>query len=347
MIALACILLSAQAATVDADALWSTGRRLESIATMTRSLAARPSDDGLRRKLAEREMTVHRYASALGHLQPLGAQAREPRARALFLLGEFERASELFDPEAEAELLPLIESLTRLGRQAEADALLPTAARAFGENDPRVMVLEGRRLARAGDLAGAALLFERVVEDDPWNAEALFGLGNALVRAGERERGLATLARHRALLPLLDERDFAARGLDMAPTHAPNHAQLGDAERALGRLEQAQAAYRRAMELATADQLSPIALRYARFLSEDRRDLEAALSLLREAARAAPDARLFVRLGDVLVEAGRPAEAIGAYESGLQWRPGDAAIRERIDSARRAQAAPGEGNERE
>ena len=47
---------------------------------------------------------------------------------------------------------------------------------------------------------------------------------------------------------LLDRLDDAHRTVELAPHHGPNHAALGDAERALGRTDRAEAAYRAALE---------------------------------------------------------------------------------------------------
>ena len=83
----------------------------------------------------------------------------------------------------------------------------------------------------------------------------------------------------------------------------------------------------------------PIALRYARLLSEDRDDLEAALEVLASAAhRLEPgdDARLFVRAGDLLLAADRPVEALHQLERARELRPRDRAIAERVETARAA-----------
>ena len=164
----------------------------------------------------------------------------------------------------------------------------------------------------------------------------------ALISAGERDEGLAVLERHRTLVPLFDQLDFAERSVDLAPLHAPNHAAVGDAQRALGRLDEAQAAYARAIELARGEELVPIALRQARLLAEDRSNVDGAVSALESAAVRFPDARLFVRSGDLLMTAGRPIDAVQRYLKARELRPQDAQIAQRIEAARAAYAKPGD-----
>jgi tetratricopeptide (TPR) repeat protein len=195
----------------------------------------------------------------------------------------------------------------------------------------------GRSAARNGDFAAAARAFRAALAADPFDGEALFGLGRALVQAGQREEGLRVLERHRRLVPLLDAVDYARRGVDLAPAHAPNWTALGDAERALARSDRAESAYRRAAELARDGELAANALRWARLLAEDRGDAQAAVDLLVRTARRTPDARLYVRAGDILLGARRASEAIGFFEEARALRPQDAEIAKRLEAARAAE----------
>jgi tetratricopeptide (TPR) repeat protein len=124
----------------------------------------------------------------------------------------------------------------------------------------------------------------------------------------------------------------------MAPHHGPNLASLGDAERALGRIDAAEDDYRLALERAAGDQRVPIALRLARLLRDDRGSLEGALGLLAELSaspEAATDPRPAVRAGDYLMEAGRALEALQHYQRAEVLAPRDEAVRERVAEARR------------
>jgi tetratricopeptide (TPR) repeat protein len=320
----------------DPEALWAAGKRAESIQVLTARLQANPDQEPLRTRLAEQQLAVHWYAAALETLAPLGDNAGALRARALFLLGRWEEAIPGLARDDPAQLLMRIEALEALGRDPEAEADLARARELLGEEDARLLVYQARAHARAGRWPEAIADFRRALESDPLDGAALFGLGRALISSGERDEGIAVLTRHRALTPLLDQLDFARRSLDLAPLHAANHAAVGDAERALGRIEAAQAAYARALELASGEELVPIALRQARLLAEDRTDVDAAVSALESAAARFPDARLFVRSGDLLLAAGRPVDAVQRYLRARELRPDDAQIAQRIEKARAA-----------
>ena len=331
-----------QGPAAQAETLWSAGRRIESIERLAAAVAASPDDLFLQRRLVEREMTVHHYASALEHMAGLGRDVRSQRALALHGMGRFAEAVEFLDTLDPDQLLLLVATLDRLGRHGSSDRWLERAGRMIGVDDSRVQVLDARRLARLGRYVDVVPIVAKVLAADPYDAEALFLHGQALARTGAREAGLAALERHRALAPLLDDLDFAERGVDLAPGHAPNHARVADVERAIGRLGRAEVAYARALELAEHDEVVPIALRAARLFDEDRKDLARALRTLDEAAKRAPDARLFVRKGDLLDTAGQPHEALDALQAAARLRRTDAEVAERL-AACRAAIAEGDG----
>ena len=330
------LLCAAQAPPEDPELLWSSGRRSEAIQALAARLQSSPDQTELRLALAERQLAVHWYAAALETLEPVGAQGTALRARALYRLGRWEEALTLLSRDDPSEMLLRLEALEALDRGAEAESELAHASEVLGAQHPRLLVYRARAAARRERWLEAIADFRQAVEADALDAAALFGLGRALVAAGEREEGLAVLERHRALTPLLDQRDFAERGIDLAPMHAPNHAALGDAMRALGRLEEALAAYARALELAQGEELVPIALRQARLIAEDRNDVDGAVSALETAANRIPDARLYVRSGDLLMSAGRPMDAMQRFLRARELRPGDAQIERRVDAARAA-----------
>ncbi len=318
---------------LDPEALWNAGRRVEALEALARRLEAAPQDPAVRLELAQRQIAVQRYAAALETLAPLGAEADPARGMALYFLARYEEALPKLRADDPQQIVLRIESQLALGREDEAEAELDRAAHMLGAQDPRVASYRARSLAAHGRFAEAILLFRSVLAADPWNAAAMFGLGRALIAVGQRDEGLSVLERHRALVPLLDQLDFAQRNLDLAPVHAPNLALLGDAERALGRLDRAQAAYERALALAQGDELVPIALRHARLLAEDRSELDQAVAALEAAALRRPDARLFVRAGDLLHAAGRSVEGIQRYYQARELRPEDPAIAQRIQAA--------------
>ena len=314
------------------------GRHREACDRLEEALAATPGDRELREALVDTCMRIGRYTAALEFAEPLGESANRTRGLALYLVGRYAEAVELL-PEDEETILYRHESLRALARHEEARACLERARELLGEDHIEVRVRHAQELVASGDHAAAIPVFQRVLADDPIVAPALFGLGRALVRTGEREQGLALLERHRELLPLLDARDFAIQNLDLDRTHAPSHAQLAGCLQALvphdpAMIEAAARSYARATELARGPQVPPIALRHARFEEHERRNPERALQLLTEAHRRQPDVRLLVRSGDVRVNRRDFEGAIRDFEAALLMRPGDEAIQRRLDGAR-------------
>ncbi|MCB9916331.1 MAG: VCBS repeat-containing protein [Planctomycetes bacterium] len=316
MIALAALLCLAAQASPEVEALWQRGARVEALERMEAELAARPDDALLRRALVTRELGVSRFQAALAHAEPLGEAGHAARGRALYFLGRYEEALEFLAADDPALVLLRVESLRALGRLDEADALLPAVERLFGADDARYRLLVGRKRLREGDARGAAAEFRAVLATRPLESEAHFGLGRALVKLGEREEGLAVLARHRALVPLLDALDFAQRGVALAPTGASNLAALAEAWAALVPYDEsararARATYADAARWARADEVAPIALRRARWLAELEREPGAAVTCLEDALARQEDVRLHVRRG--LPRRARRADAARAH----------------------------------
>lgn len=319
----------------EADELWNSGKRREAIAQLEAALLQEPQNTALRAGLVERELAVHRYRSAWQHLQVRDAQLDALRGRTLYHLGRYEEALPFLGTGSEQDCLARVDALEALGRFDEADEALEIAAKLFGENRARICRLRGQSLARQGKHAEALEQFRSAHALDPIDAQALFGLGRALLRTGDPEAGLAALEQHRKLLPLIDRYDFALKSLDLDPLHGPNHAELADVLGLLGQKKRAVEAYERAMQLgAGAEQLSPIALRYARYLLEQAGDLAAARLVMDSALERATDVRLLVRAGDYAGLAEDWDAAIQYFEQALQLRPTDKVIKERWDRAK-------------
>lgn len=312
---------------------WQVGRREAAVDALQARVSGGTEHATLTLLLAERQFVIHRYAAALSSASTLGAKGSSIRARAHYLLGHYDLALELLDPADPVEALMLIDSHEVLGHGAQTIAALAAARTVIGDDDPVFAAAEGRAAARSGDHAAAVLAFRRALATDAYEHTALFGLGRSLLQLGEREEAALVLARHHELVPLMDQREHANRAIDLAPMHAPNHAQLGDVERAIGRLELAEQSYLRAAGLAKAAERTPVALRHARLLAEDRADLAAAVALLDRVAADVPDARLPVRAGDLLLAAGQARAALVRYDAAVQLRPDDAVIRQRRDKA--------------
>ncbi len=336
-----------QRAQEEAAALWASGEREESIAHLTKALAETPEDTALREQLARQQLAIHRYAAALETAQAASQALQHIAAEALFYLDRFEEALPLLDPRDPTQALARVTALEVLGHSDEAIAALDKMADLAGADPQGMSLARGRLHAAAGRHEDAAIAFQSALEKEPNSPGALFGLGQAWVRTGRREQGLELLKQHRELSPLLDQLDFALRALDMAPTHAPHHALVGDAQRAMGQLTSARESYQAAMGMATPEQLPMIALRLARMLEEDLNRWDEALATLQQASqrldRDSPDIRLQVRAGDILVRANLPARAVEHYRQALKQRPEDAAVQQRLEAALSMAASPAKG----
>jgi tetratricopeptide (TPR) repeat protein len=292
----------------------------------------------LRLAAARLEAEFDRLEEALRLLAPLGPEHDALRAEWEYRLGRYEDALRHFSEQDPEHALLRVDVLEALARFDEARAALERAAELRGARDGRVLAKRGRMHAREGEHAQAAQAFRAALEADELDLEAWHGLGQALVRSGQVEEGKLALARHRELTPLVDRLQFARQSLELDPFGAANHAQLAEAWRELGRLDAAEASFAQAEQLALARgeraELVAVALRCARFQSEQRGSLERALAILERAAGRVPDARLWVRRGDLLLASGAAAQAVIEYERGAALRPQDVAIAQRLAQAR-------------
>ncbi|MEZ4371150.1 MAG: tetratricopeptide repeat protein [Polyangiaceae bacterium] len=124
------------------------------------------------------------YQEAL-KVDPGFAPARANLARLYFNAGDFERARSQFkrltevDPDELLGFTGLSESLLSLGRTAEADVVSRQALARFGP-EPELVLLEARRLLRAGEPAKATtLLLPLTTAEDSYAAAALSWIATA------------------------------------------------------------------------------------------------------------------------------------------------------------------------
>ncbi|PWC33979.1 tetratricopeptide repeat protein [Azospirillum sp. TSO35-2] len=231
----------------------------------------------------------------------------------------------------------------------------------------RIAARLGEALARhrAGDLAGAEQGYRAVLAADDGHREALHLLGVLHHQQGHDEEAVRLIGR------AIELGSTGRRG-----GVAEHHANLGLALHALGRLEEAEAAYRQALALREPypeahnslgsalqemDRLAEAATHYRRALAlrgdyaeawanlgtllraqDDYAEAEAAL---RHALRLDPGhAVALTNLGVVLKETGRAAEAEAAHREALRLAPDDAETLVNLALLREAQ---GQGDEAE
>lgn len=167
---------------------------------------------------------------------------------------------------------------------------------------------EARRLEEERDYPAALEAYDRALEVDPGLASAWSGRAWVLVRLHRMGEAL----------------EASLRALELEPGRAfywKDHAIL---LHRLGRLEESLAAFRRAVEI---DPLRPgLRLHLAQALVQVGRSDEAVAEALRavEVARAAGDPHIYGKLasaGTIILQAGRPAQAIPLLEEAVALEP--------------------------
>ncbi len=156
---------------------------------------------------------------------------------------------------------------------------------------------------RTGRLAEIALCYQRALERNPQQPEALVGM--SLVALSSRQTEAAV--------------KMAAAGVAAAPTKGAAWVVLGQALKAAERLEEAERAYAEAIRLDGMDPLARMGLGELKIAegrpSEAIREFE--LALKRRPAMVAAH----FGLGNALVLVGRSEEALERYEAALALRP--------------------------
>jgi len=165
---------------------------------------------------------------------------------------------------------------------------------------------------KAGRRAEAEILYDRILDADPDNAEALHRLGLLAALGGDSARGMEMIARSVAL----DGRDADA------------HFNLGALLHLALRTEEAIASYRRALDLRPdfpdAEYHLSEALQAIGRIGEA---LDVLAPLLARHPHFAPGWR---QKGDIEADLGRPAAAVNFYEMALSLDPADDASRDRL-----------------
>jgi tetratricopeptide (TPR) repeat protein len=167
------------------------------------------------------------------------------------------------------------------------------------------MAVRGRKKpALTGRLTEVALGYQRVLEGDPRNPEALVGMSLVALASRQTEAALK----------------MAAAAVGVCPEMGAAWVALGQSYRAAGRGAEAERAYEQAIRLDGMDALARLGLGELRIAEgraeEAAREFEPALK--RQPALAAAQ----LGLGNALALAGRNEEALERYEQALALRPG-------------------------
>ncbi|HXE80598.1 MAG TPA: tetratricopeptide repeat protein, partial [Vicinamibacterales bacterium] len=252
------------------------GRHDDAIAAFERARGLADDPSGFTVYLGQAYVVARRYDEALAALEPLrAAQPNDYRvtqltARALAGAGRVDEAVALLrgaiahEPAPDRYLL-LSQVLADGKRTDEAHALLDEAAAKF-PNDVTIPFQRGALYENAGDTERAEAAFREVLQRDPRHAPALNYLGYMFAERGVRlEEALSLIERALAIDPdngaYLDSLGWAyyqlkqydrahfhlARAAERLPTNSVVQDHLGDVLAALGRREEAIAAWTRAL----------------------------------------------------------------------------------------------------
>jgi protein O-GlcNAc transferase len=199
---------------------------------------------------------------------------------------------------------------------------------------------------RAGRLAEAQSAYRRILAEAPRNADALHMLGVIALQTGGHDEAVELIRQaigHNAGVPAfhnnlgnalkalgrLEEGEAAyRRALELKPDHAEAHYNLGIVLHARGALAEAVASFQRALGSRAGHPQTHFALANA---LREQGSLEEALAAYGHALSLAPDyAEAHANSGGALEALGRYGEAAAAYRRALACRPGFAAAQRNL-----------------
>ncbi len=206
-------------------------------------------------------------------------------------------------------------------------------------------------LHQAGHLARAAALYERVLELDPENAEAMHLLGVVHHQQGDQQKAIALVSRSVALRPnapgyhanlaevyrTIGEYEKAVGSCRTALALRPNYPEalcnLGLSLSRIGRAEEAIGHLKRAIEL---DPSMPAAQNNLGNVLRGLGRVEEGLAHVRKAVELDPNyAPARTNLGQMLLDLKRPAEALPHCEEAARREPASAVMRHNLGNALR------------
>ncbi|MCR9296413.1 MAG: tetratricopeptide repeat protein [bacterium] len=242
---------------------------------------------------------------------------------------ELERASQLL--REAADLLPDLEdvhhdlSSAYLDSGAVAQAIQVLSS--FGERHPesaQTWLLLGYAEMAERDFAKARSAFEKALDLSPESPRAQEGLGRALLRLGEKERALTLLNRQRVSRgDAADSLEADALMKQEMASYSQRYIDVAKVLVAGGDAAEAERVYRKAQILDPSNQDAWFGLLG---IYQQQKDLNKALAWaekIQTENSQSPGAHLLY--GNMLVAAGRPQDALQAYEQVLALDPQDPA----------------------
>jgi tetratricopeptide (TPR) repeat protein len=351
-------------------ALLRQGKRAAAGAYLRRMVARYPKDSALRLHYARLLLDGEDYAAALAQFEAM--QRLEPENPELILTLGVLYLQEQLPAKSKSQFAKLLrigkqEATANyyLGRIAETEKHLPLAIRYYravdeGENAFDAQVRIAALLAEQGKLDAAMRHLEGIEAPDKHNRARLYLVQGELLRDhGRASQALALYTRALRELPddldLLYARAMVAERLgrlellelDLRRIIAmdPDNAQ---ALNALGytladrteRLDEALQYIDRALKLRPEDYYILDSMGWVQYRLGN---YQAALSYLRRALAAKPDAEIAAHLGEVLWVMNRRDEARAVWDRGLKLNPSSKLIRESMQRLQGGAKAPANG----
>ncbi|ODS30073.1 MAG: peptidase [Candidatus Scalindua rubra] len=181
--------------------------------------------------------------------------------------------------------------------------------------DNKKLLQEALKLHQTGNLDAAANLYNKILEEQPDNIDAISLLGALNLQTGNLDVACV----------------FLKKALALKPDNAMAHNNLGSALQASGRLDEAIASYKQAITLKpdydeAYYNLGSTLQKLGRF--------EEAIASYKQAITLKPnDADAHSNLGNALRKNGKPDEALVSYRHATLLKPGDAELHSNLGAA--------------
>ncbi|ODS30036.1 MAG: peptidase, partial [Candidatus Scalindua rubra] len=181
--------------------------------------------------------------------------------------------------------------------------------------DNKNLLQEALKLHQVGNLAAAAIFYNKLLEKQPDNIDAIFLMGTLNLQQGNFDTACMLFR----------------KTLELRPDYAIAHSNLGTALQGSGRLDEAIVNYRKAIELKP--DYAEAHYNLGNALKEQRK-LEEAVTSYRRAIELKPnDAEIYSNLGNTLRVQGKLDDAVTCYRQAAALKPNNAELHSNLGAA--------------